>query len=67
MAAKILSMRRRTVVDDLGNMVEVYQVDFRTKQGAADSMRFPADTFDPVAARKAVDARAATLDKMFVE
>lgn len=65
MAVEILRVTRRTDIDAMGNVVEVYHIEFRTERGVLSWVRVPVQGFDPEQARSVVMQEAAKLDALF--
>lgn len=65
MAIEILSIDRRVDVSPTGDLVEVYQIRFRSNRGAYGVVRVPARDFDPARARELVASEAAKLDALY--
>lgn len=65
MAVEILRVTRRTDIDNMGNVVEVYHIEFRTEKGVLSWVRVPVQGFDPEQARNVVMQEAAKLDALW--
>lgn len=59
--AEIIDIKRRTQIDDLGNVMEVFQVEFRSAKGIVDRVRVPVATA-PEDIRRIVAEAAQRLD-----
>jgi hypothetical protein len=62
---EILGIQRRTDIDQLGNVVEVYQVTFRSDRGVIDWVRVPVGGFDIDQVRELVRQRSQEIDRLF--
>lgn len=65
MPIEIISIMRRVELSRSGDLVEVYQIRFRSEKGAYGTVTIPALDFDPEKARARVKEEAEKLDKLY--